>query len=77
MLLVALEHRRDIGVAMLLLRGTAEMIAKGNFLRCDLVERCTAPPVSIERNALVQLRIINHKLMIDWHNRNCPRHPTK
>ena len=54
MLLVALEHRRDIGVAMLLLRGTAEMIAKGNFLRCDLVERCTAPPVSIERNALVQ-----------------------
>lgn len=77
MFLVALEHRRDIGVAMLLLRGTAEMIAKGNFLRCDLVERCTAPTVSIERNALVQLRIINHKLMIDWHNRNCPRHPTK
>ena len=63
--LVALEHRRDIGVAMLLLRGTAEMIATGNFLRCDLVERCTAPTVSVERNALVQLRIINHKLMID------------
>lgn len=65
MLLVALEHRREIGVAMLLLRGKAEMIATGNFLRCDLVERCIAPTVSIERNALVQLRIINHKLMID------------
>ena len=53
MLLVALEHRREVGVAMLLLRGTAEMIATGNFLRCDLVERCTVPTVSIERNALV------------------------
>ena len=53
MLLVALEHRHEIDVAMLLLRGTAEMIATGTFWRCDLVERCTAPTVSIERNALV------------------------
>ena len=64
MLLVALEHKREIGVALLPLRGRAEMTATGILFRCDLVERCTAPMVSMYNYE--QLKELCHEIQPNY-----------